>query len=311
MLFAFVGPRLASLRFLDPLPIARGKMATALLLPNLLALVVGYGAGFAVASLGTSRVEYVNFQEGDAGFEVTVPLRVYSVAGGEDPPPVTSPWGETHQPKPLRPCRAIPVFVHAPFSAPPGSSSRFAALQISRAVEAVYGASIPPDEIEARYLSTREDGTVAPNGEGLTLRVDYPELRARSGPLSPVLLTLAAVPWLLLTAALLRAYRACVGNWVRHTIHWGFLGILLVFWIGLSVSTVTRFMMPWAIRGLVEIPVMRLGDSGGGIAAVWVGCGVAVGAAYWVAQSQFRRMEIPAKPCKYTLVEWMKGEAAE
>jgi hypothetical protein len=305
MLIAFVGPRLASLRHLDPLPISRQLMSAALLLPYLLMFCVGYGAGAIVATRGASQVEYVNFEESEEGFHVTVPLRVYDVVWADSPPPVESPWGETHEAEPLSPWPVVPATVYSPYSAPPGSSARFVSLQISRAVEAAYGATIAPGEIETRYLTTGEDGSIRPIGQGLTLRADYPDLEVRGGPLFPVLIMLTAVPWLLFAAALLRAYRACIKEWVRQTISWGVLGVLLLFWIGLSVASMFGLMEFWSIRALIQIPVMSLGESAIGTLAAWAVSGLLLAAAYWVAQSQFLRMEIPTTPSKYTLFDRM------
>jgi hypothetical protein len=239
-----------------------------------------------------------------------VPLRVYEVTRSGDIPDATSPWGERHTPEGLRLVDWSSASVYSPYDTTADSSARFVALQISRAVEQVYGVSIAASTIEQHYLTTRADGTVAPRGAGLTLRADYPELNARGGPLLPVLLTLVAVPWLLLVAGLLRAYRRGIREWVRQTIVWGSLGLLLVVWIGSSVGTTFGALRPWAFRAAVEIPVMRLGLTAAGTALVWVLCAALFAAAYAIAQRQFQRMEIPTHPSRYTLIRMEKEREA-
>lgn len=302
MLFSLVGPRLASLHHLDALPLSRRPLVAALLLPHLLLLCAGYGLGVAVASGARSRLEYVNFEKRESGFEVTVPLRVYRFARGGEVPLADSPWGETHAPEPLALFGGSGAVVYSPYSAPPGSSLRFVALQISRAVEAVYGASIPAETIEERYLGGLADGSVVPKRDGLTLRDDYPTLKARSGPVFPVLLMLTAVPWLLLTALLLRAYRAGAREWMRQAVMWGSLALMLFLFVGVSLLATVDLIRPWAVRALVEIPVMRLGQTAGGTLLVWLTAVLSLSAAYLLAGSQFRRMEIPSRPSRFTLL---------
>jgi len=227
ILFALIGPRLCALHYIDALPIPRRSLVAALVLPYFLLMCAGYGVGAIIARDERSRLEYVNFEEGDDGYRVTVPLRVYATAWDGQPPPVDSPWGESHASEALAPFGWSRAAVYSPYSAPPGSSARFVAQQISRAANAVYGASIPPETIERRYLVTRADGSVAVQEQGLTLRRDYPTLKARSGPMFPALVALGAVPWLLLVALLLRAYRSGIGEWVRQTIVWGSLVVLM------------------------------------------------------------------------------------
>ncbi|MDP6579082.1 MAG: hypothetical protein QF681_00380, partial [Vicinamibacterales bacterium] len=303
LLFAVIGPRMVSLHHLDALPISRRSMAAALILPYLGLLCAGYGAGVLVSSGTRSAIEYVNFEERTNGYRVTVPLRVYHVAWDGCPRSVESPQGEVHTPEPLAPFRWSRAAVYSPYSAPVGSSAAFVALQISRAVQEVYGVSIPSATIEQRYLTTTEAGRVVPRGgEGLTLRADHPELKAGVGPMFPALITLTVVPWLLLVALLLRAYRPGVREWIRQTVVWGSLGVLLLFWLATSMSTVFQVMEPWGLRALVEIAVFGLGSTTGGTATVWLLALLLLAGAYWIAQSRFLRMEIPTHPSRYTLL---------
>ncbi|MDH3628361.1 MAG: hypothetical protein OES25_12020 [Acidobacteriota bacterium] len=302
MMFAVIGPRLASLHYLDPLPISRRPLIAMLVVPYFLIVCLGYGCGAFLAAERRSQLEYVNFEEGESGYQVTIPLRTYGFSRDGTVQPVVSPWGESHTPELLTPLKWSSVAVYSPFGTSNTSSTRFVALQISRAARAVYTAEITPETIEQRYLTTNADGDVIPRGDGLTLRQDFPDLRAASGPMLPVLVTLVTVPWLLLVALLLRAYRPGVREWVRQTIVWGGLAGLLAFWIWTSMTTLFGVMRPWAMRALVEIPMLRLGQSALGSFGVWVAAFGMLAAAYWIAQAQFRRMEITTHPSQYTLI---------
>jgi hypothetical protein len=169
-------------------------------------------------------------------------------------------------------------------------------------VEAVYDVSIPPETIQRRYLTTDEDGKVVPREKGLTLRTDYPDLKARVGPMFPVLVTLVSVPWLLLVALLLRAYRPGVREWVRQTIVWGSLGGLLVMWLWISLAAVFDAMQPWALRAVVEIPVFRMGQTAAANIGVWVAALALLAGSYGIVDSRFQRMEITTRPSRYTLI---------
>lgn len=305
MLFSFVAPKLAPLHRLDPLPISRRLIFAGLIVPLTLVLVASYGAGAFVAAWFGAPAEYVNFvMDAESGrFAVSVPLRVHEVAWDGRVPEVTSPWGESHPAERLSLFRGSRALLWNPFSAPEGSSPRFTALQISRAVQAVYGASIAPETIEARWIETLSDGTVVGRGPSLSIRSENPGLLPRSGPLFPMILALAVTPWLLASALLFRAYRAEIRDRVRVSIYWGGLVVIISVFLSQAVALVTGFARPWLARALVEIPAWKLGGGAVGIASAWIAAGVVMAAAYRLAEAQFLRMEIPLRPAKYSLLE--------
>jgi hypothetical protein len=311
LLFSMMLPRLALLQDLDPLPISRRLLFAGLLLPSALAYAAAWGAGAAVAAHFGDRVEYVDFAKDDSGggWSVSAPLRVHRIAWDGRVPDVTSPWGESHPADRHPLIRGWRPAVWSPFSAPPGSSARFVALQIGRAAEAVYGLSIPPEEIERRWLVTFPDGSVAGRGPSLGLREEHPGAIPRSGPEMPVLLALAMAPWLLLVAALFRAYRSSRPNSSRQAVYWGGLGLLISPLLLLFLAMIAGLARPWLARALLEIPMWSLQGIPGGTAAAWVGGAVLLLAAYRLAEIQFLRAEIPARPVKYSLLERMREES--
>ena len=307
MMFTLVPLRLGRLHNVDFLPLSRRLLFFVVIVPQFAMMWLGYGAGVATAELFDRREELVSFEETRAGYRVGVPLRYTEVAWDGEAPAYASPWGEAHAPTPWSPFMGSRAALYSPFGTTEDSSKEFVALQISRAAEAVYGASISPAEIEARYLATAEDGSVVPIGAGLTLRQDFPRLVPRpAGPMFPVMLTVVCVPWLLLVALLLRTYRAGASNATRLWIYWGFLGLLLFVLIGESAAMLTRLTAPWFVSAVFELPVQRLGESVAATSAAWVLGMLLVIAGYLVAERQFLRMEIPTRPTKYSLIDWTR-----
>jgi len=310
LLFSLVLPRLTLLQDLDPLPVSRRLLFAGMVLPSAIVFAASWGAGALIAHRFGIRSELVDFVEDEAGgrWSVKVPLRVYRFAWDGQAPEITSPWGESQRAECLSFFYGGRKRICSPFSAAAGSSPRFVALQLSRAAEEVYGLSLPPEEIERRWLVMLPDGSAAGRGATLALRAERPEVGPRYWPELPVLMTLAVAPWLLLVSALFRAYRASIPTWVCHAIYWGGLAILILPLPVMAVAMIGGVARPSFPRALVEIPTWELGTSPAGIAAAWVGCGLILIAAYRLAETQFRRMEIPSKPLKYSLLERMKEE---
>lgn len=310
LLFTLIVPRLAVLHHFDPLPFSRRRLFLGLTLPVAMAFVASFGVGAFVASRSAARIEYVDFSksERDGRWSLSVPLRVYQFSWDGRPPTITSPWGESHPAESIPLVRGLPPVVWNPFSAPPGSSAKFVALQVSRAAQVVYGAAIAPEAIESRWLETRADGAVVGRGATLPLRVERPDLAVRSGPVFPVLMALMLAPWLLVVAILLRTFRAGLSDRIRRTVFWGIVGIFVATMLAMVSGIVASIARPWLARALIEIPSWAMRGSAIGIAATWVVSALLTFAAYRVAENQFRRMEIPTKPLCFGLLERLRGE---
>ncbi|MBZ5640062.1 MAG: hypothetical protein LAO51_15045 [Acidobacteriia bacterium] len=311
MLFSFVMPRLALLQDLDPLPLSRRALFAGLVLPGAIAFAAAWSAGALVESRFGVRAEFVDFlkDEQTGRWSVTVPLRIHRLAFDGRAPEILSPWGESHpadrQPL-LRGGRGV---IWSPYSTPPGCSARFVALQISRASEAIYGLPLPIEEVERSWLATLPDGSIVGRAPGLPIRAERPGLSPRSGPAFPVLMTLVVVPWLLLVAALFRAYRSTIPDKARRAIHWGGMGLLILPLPVQLVTTMAHLARPWLVRAFVEIPTWELGRSALGTVAAWVGGGLLLIVAYRVAEIQFLRMEIPANPVPCSLIVRAREES--
>jgi len=309
MLFTAMGPRLGRLHHLDPLPISRRVLFAALVAPYFLTFSVGYGLGALGADLAARRAELVAYRETGDSYSVFVPIAVRRVAWDGRAPAAVSPAGESHTPVTWPLWRGSRAALYSPFSAPRGSSRDFVAWQLGRAVEAVYGVRIPASEIAGRYLVTREDGVVAARAGGLTLRRDFPGLGPRhQGPMLPVIVALACLPWLLATGLLLRAYRGGAAEWLRQGLVWIGVGSVVIAFFTLAGITMAGVLRPWLFRAAVEIPVQRLGTLPLGTFAAWGVAAAVLAAAYVLTQSQFVRMEVPTRPTKFTLIDFVRED---
>ena len=67
---------------------------------------------------------------------------------------------------------------------------------------------------------------------------------------------------------------------------------------------------PWVTRGFLEIAIRRLGESGSGTSAAWLGSALALFAGYRWAEAAFRRVELPSKlVMKKGLLEMARGSS--
>jgi len=282
----------------DPLPISRRLLLALIVLPSLLALSLGYAAGRIAVAAQAQKKSQIEYLKGESHYFVRVPVGHWKIAWDGEPPASSSPWGETHAARktPLFP--GSRVVLYSPFSTPEGSSPEFVALQISRAIEAIYGAKVSPTEIGNRYLELRDDGSVGLKETGFTLPEDYPDLRPRGeGPGFPlIIMVLVALPFLVLLTLFLRTYRAGVGDWVRNLVFVVLTVLMVALMAGQMVAAIAGVMEPPVARGFLEILIRQLGETVPGTLTAWGGSALLLAGAYWLAQARFKRIELPAKP---------------
>lgn len=303
ILVVSVGPGLKLLRHFDPLPLERSRLLAVALGPGI--LVVGLSAilGAGAAWWLGPPVEYVNYVKTRSGWEINTPLRVFRVAWDGEPPRVQAPWGESQKPVAVPILKGTRLGVYSPFSAPAGSSARFIAFQLSRALKEVYGLSLTPEQVADRYLESPIDGQVAAKGGRFTLRSDAGGLEPRSGPVLPLLLLLTGLPWFLIVALLFHMIRTGVSNKRRQALVWtALIGILALFAVQMGLA-MTHVAPVWAFRWVVERLAFQWGRTPWGTAAVWSAVLLALSAGYWLCARQFRQMEIPVRPIRFTFVE--------
>ena len=145
---------------------------------------------------------------------------------------------------------------------------------------------------------------------GLNLAVDYGPLEpSAGGPEFPFILLLVAPPWLLLLAIFLRTFRAGLGDRTRQAVFWIVAAGLVVSMLGIAALMISGLFSPRIARGFFEVMLRQVGASPIRTITVWAASLLATAAAYFVAQRQFLRAELPPKATKFALIDWT-GETA-
>lgn len=301
MLMATIAVPMNQLHMLDGLPVSRHRILALIIIPVFLILSLGYGAGNYFASMGSTQVNLIEYRESDSRFHLSVPYSTWRIAWDGVPPVISSPWGESHRGASTVPLyRGSRIALYSPFSTPEGSSADFVALQMSRAIESIYGKAIPLEEIRDRYLAVGPEGRVALKKAGFNLLEDYPGLRpAWTGPLFPLILMAVGLFFTGYFLVYMRTFRIGTSESFRKGV---FLGLLVVA-MGLHVSQIVAAIIGWArpevtagfwqiiLRDLVENHPM----AGPGI---WVISALALFGAFRTLQARFGRIEAPVVECK-------------
>jgi len=311
LLFAFVPALLAQVHILDPLPVSRRHLFASAVFPGLLLLSLGYGLGIAAQELRppAPAVEYQAARsrlypeiETDQP-ALRVPMVACRITWMGNVPILTSPWGEAH------PAWSQPILkggrlkFYSPYWTSETASPRFVALQISRAIEGVYGVAIPPGDIRRRYLDpdTPESGSLE-SGRN-SLHADFPQLGAPvQAPQAPVFLTITGLLLLAMIALYSRALRATVSNRGRKVAMFSLLGALFVLQaIELALGVMGLLDIDLA-AGAAQIGAISLAAVvPGGAFSLWVGGGMLFWGAYLLAERYFQRVEAPVGPfCRGT-----------
>ena len=299
MLIAFTAPTLKTMMIVDALPVSRKRLLNVLVLPFVVVLAIGYWGGrvyFAVMeSRRPSAVNVIHFvQDSDEGnYYLYVPYDAMEILWDGRAPDIVAPWGESREgwARPL--FRGCPIKMHTPYHTPPGSSIDFAAWQISRAIEAVYGESVSPEEIKDRYLRERDDGTAALIPKKLKIAEDYPRFRriTPSGPFFPLVFATVFVVWMLSMSVYFQAHRAGVSSRKRTAVMWILMGIMMLWWISMFLGPIVQLLHTMRINSFLTVLVVRAGTSTIATAVVWLLSIAASLAAYWVALRRFERIE--------------------
>jgi hypothetical protein len=304
LLFCFLAGPLAQVHVIDPLPVSRKRVFAFVTLPLLALFAAGYGAGRVGRTALYEPGPLVEFRGGFARAcprhvrdiaTVRVPLEYCRIAWDGRPPDHASPWGESHPARDVSLFRNSRAVLYSPFSTPPGSSPEFAALQIGRAVEAVYGESIPVEEIADRYLAVDDDGAVALKDGGEAFAERIGALPPRTAvPLFPVILAGTAVMFFFFAVLYFRAFRATVSDVKRKLAYFGILGFALVAHLTPFVLFVTGMTRDWVLAAVVKILLRRAVEGlPAGTLVVWAVCLGPASLVYLGAQRRFERIEAP------------------
>ena len=291
---------LSTLYRLDPLPISRKLILPVMLIPGLLVASLTYGiarsARMARAEAdGLVQCATVERRDGSTHCTVYIPWCDFELARDGKAPLISAPWDESHEAWHMTLFKGSSLVLYSPFSVQPESSPRFIAHQLSRAIKAIYGRDIAPEELQRRYLVEGQDGRAALAPGGFSLLRDYPDLQPpRRTPIVPLMIVLIGCPWLLMMAALFRPLAHVAHDAARP---WLF-PLILAPPFAISVLFVAGATADWidlrAWSALCEILARWLGDAlPGGSAMVWGLTLLLLAGSYILAQDGFRHVEAP------------------
>ena len=305
MLFAGIGIITYNLYRLDPLPVSRRVLFSLLILPGLIIYCGAYAAGRLALATDPEPKPLVEYNIRRPSFWVDVDQQFMGVTFGEPPPTLEAPWGETHEAWHLYPLRGVPVLTYNPYNTVEETTADFEALMTSRAIEAIYNTTIPPDEIRDRYFIIENNRVVDLKQGGFTLLEDYPGLQPpTAGPETPIYMILVLVPWLLLVALFVRSFKATSTIKTIRGMYWVGLGVLIGAMLGQVTLSLFGLFDELAARTFLDVFIRSLGTSPISWLATWVVSLLVIFASYRFALKQFERAEIPAWPINCSMVDW-------
>jgi len=309
LLLAFlVGPA-RRLHLLDPLPISRRLIFAGLILPSLIALSLGAVVGRGALTARESSNALVQFQQEDSPYfppwtthidTLRVPVEYCEISRDGRVPQIGSPWGESHEPWKIPLYSGSKTVLYSPFGPRGEASPEFIALQISRAIETIYGESVPYEEVLRRHLEIDEDGAPHLKEAGLPLQRDIGGFEApRRIQIDPLLLSIVGTIYLLAASVYFRAFRAHLSDAFRKGVWIGLLVTMLTLHVLQFVLTVTDGMEPRALTAFLKVLIRQTAGAGlGGAAAVWSIALLVFLAGYGFSLRQFQRIEVPLAPAK-------------
>lgn len=254
---------LRRLHRLDPLAVSRRRIFAVFSIPVLLAVALGYGTASVAEAFQRASVPDVDYRESACCFQIRVPDSYWEISWDGEATKIDSPWGESLEPAGQTLVRSGSIRVYEPYGVGVDSSPGFVALQLSRAIEAVYGTRIPFEELRDRYLEVGPDARTRLKAAGFTLLDDYPELRPRgAGGLFPIVMLAVALPWFLFAALAYRAHRGGAMGRYANALIVGLFGLGVLVGVGLvalqsaevidleSMSCFSDILMRRAVEGL-------------------------------------------------------------
>ncbi len=299
-LLAFTAHPVSTVYLIDALPVSRRRILNLLVFPSLLILAIGCAGGTLVLSvLESSRPPqheplYLRHDRDNGNYYLFVPRGALEISWDGELPTIEAPWGEEQEvwSRPL--FKWGPVRLYSPYHTPSGCSFEFTAWQISRAVNKVFGETIPAVEIADRYLREDADGTAALETESLTIRADYPDLRRvkKGGPLVPAAFLFAAILWLVSLTILIRTYRAGCSKKKRKVVTVALMAGLMLLWlIEMLVAPLSGLVYMDGFINVVDTIFDEIGRSAVATALVWLVGALLLWAAYEMTLRSFRRAE--------------------
>jgi hypothetical protein len=286
------------LRAIDHLPVSRRIFFAYLMIPTFAVVAVGLALGSFVGR-GVFKEDWLwdRFLRIEGRPERAVPYDFLEVAWDGVPPPVTSPWGEEHEPWRRSIFGESDVVLYRQYDTPPGASREFVAYQVKRALLAEYGPAFPAESIERRYVRAARDCGCTHWKDWYRLVNGYDRSPADPGALLPLMVAFVGVPWFLFVRLALWASHGAVSKTRRilPAVALGAAVALLTVGIILLGAT-TDLVSGWMMTAFAWIMLRSAAEAvPGGTPILWLLAVTALGASYLLAQSQFLRSEAPLR----------------
>jgi hypothetical protein len=298
MLSGLVVAAMAKAPLLDALPISRRLIFAYLVLPGLTVAFLGYTLGMVTGKGMFGNRPLVEYRDmrADPNLDVRVPLEFWEIGrGAAATPALEECCDKPYAAWSVSLLKGTDVVLHNPYHAPADSSPAFVAGQFGRAIEDVYGVQIPAEELQGRYFGARTGGGTELRDDPLNLLEVYPGLMATewSRSLPSVILAIGLI-WLLYLAAGFsrRPGTVLTGHFVLTVI--AALSLLTLIWI-----TKAGYTSEWKISAFAGIIARKVADLlPGSTTTLWGIVALALTGCYFLAESRFRRHELPAQPRK-------------
>ena len=295
-LISYALPRLY---MIDPLPISRKTLFAYLIIPGLAVSLAGYTVGtvrgkglFTGQHIVTYGTKYY-----DPEYDVRVPLEYWDINAGGEPAPVEGCCDEAHATWSTELLKGTGIVLYSPYHVPAGSPPEVVAEQLSRAIQDVFGARVPPSELIGRYFERTPEGGTGLKVERMELLRDYPDLRPAAWlRILPLVYLCVGLPWFLYLIVAMGALHARTpGRSLLRghlVITFTALGLLLAM-IWASGNGITK---EWKVSAAVGIILRKAATAiPGGAPSLWAASVILLVVLYLLARACFLRYEFPSR----------------
>jgi hypothetical protein len=295
LLLAFSGHFMENLYRVDHLPVSRRRLLLWLTMPGLICVSLGYITSQSFLNRSQLANEQIRFVNEEENYGLKVPVEFFNLSATGDVPPIFDPQGEEAEAFSVPVMKGLPWRLWKAHTTPNGMGMEFVAWQISRAVEALYGAQIPPAEIQDRYLEIGPAGRVVVREPGLTLQADYPDLRsAYRGPVYPLLVGSICIVYLLVLGLFFSFFRAGVTIKKGRIAFWGLMVGLFALHIGVYATLIIGWTEDWILTGaLLSVARSAAATGVGSQALIWFCFAVLAGLSWVWMERRFAAVEAP------------------